>query len=130
MVNYCNQELHFWAWLNLCTIIIVFLLLLGGLVALLIKSGVTRYLEFKSVEGSYVYKNKKLYKVPADEKEALATSLMGIFEKRRFRNLLLFVNDFDPNDPKTFKGEAILSLHVRTYPFCFHLVKPNKAQCL
>ena len=43
------------------------------------------------IDGSYVYKAGKLYKVPADEKEALASSLMGIFEKRRFRNFLLFV---------------------------------------
>lgn len=41
---------------------------------MLIHSGVTRYLEFKSVEGSYVYKGGKVYKVPADEKEALTTS--------------------------------------------------------
>lgn len=29
---------------------------------------------------------------------------MGIFEKRRFRNFLQFVQDFDENDPKTWKG--------------------------
>ena len=40
---------------------------------LLIHTGVTRYLEFKSVDGSYVYKAGKIYKVPADEREALAT---------------------------------------------------------
>ena len=54
-------------------------------------SVIPRYLEFKVIDGSYVYKAGKLYKVPADEKEALASSLMGIFEKRRFRNFLLFV---------------------------------------
>lgn len=41
---------------------------------LLIHTGVTRYLEFKSIEGSYVYKGGKIFKVPADEMEALATS--------------------------------------------------------
>lgn len=41
---------------------------------LLIHTGVTRYLEFKSVEGSFVYKaGGKIHKVPADEKEALAS---------------------------------------------------------
>lgn len=44
-------------------------------VKLLIHTGVTRYLEFKSIEGSYVYKGGKIYKVPADEMEALATSI-------------------------------------------------------
>lgn len=45
---------------------------------LLVHTGVTRYLEFKSVEGSYVYKDKdkKIYKVPADEKEALASCMV------------------------------------------------------
>ena len=55
----------------------------GPMVKMLIHTGVTRYLEFKSIEGSYVYKGGKVYKVPADELEALATSLMGMFEKRR-----------------------------------------------
>lgn len=46
----------------------------GQLVKLLIHSGVTRYLEFKSVEGSYVYKKGgKIHKVPSTETEALAT---------------------------------------------------------
>lgn len=47
----------------------------GQLVKLLIHTGVTRYLEFKSIEGSYVYKGGKIYKVPADETEALTTSM-------------------------------------------------------
>ncbi|KAG1710402.1 Rab GDP dissociation inhibitor beta [Nymphon striatum] len=81
-----------------------FLMANGQLVQLLIHTGVTRYLEFKSVEGSYVYKGEKIYKVPCNEKEALASNLMGIFEKRRFRNFLLFVQDMDLNDPTTWKG--------------------------
>jgi Rab GDP dissociation inhibitor len=51
-----------------------FLMANGSLVKLLIHTGVTRYLEFKSIEGSFVYKGGKIYKVPADEMEALATS--------------------------------------------------------
>ena len=45
----------------------------GLLVKLLIHTGVTRYLEFKCIEGSYVYKGQKIHKVPADEREALAS---------------------------------------------------------
>lgn len=80
-----------------------FLMANGQLVKLLIHTGVTRYLEFKSVEGSYVYKGGKISKVPADEKEALASSLMGMFEKRRFRNFLIYVQEFNREDPKTWK---------------------------
>ena len=81
-----------------------FIMANGQLVKLLIHTGVTRYLEFKSVEGSYVMgKSGKISKVPADEREALTSDLMGLFEKRRFKNFLVFVQDFDEADPKTWK---------------------------
>lgn len=51
----------------------------GQLVKLLIHSGVTRYLEFKSVEGSYVFKKGgKIHKVPSNETEALTSSKLII----------------------------------------------------
>ena len=51
----------------------------GQLVKLLIHSGVTRYLEFKSVEGSYVFKKGgKIHKVPSNEQEALSTSKYSV----------------------------------------------------
>ncbi|EYB95064.1 hypothetical protein Y032_0164g3543 [Ancylostoma ceylanicum] len=81
-----------------------FLMANGSLVKLLIHTGVTRYLEFKSVEGSYVYKGGKVYKVPADEMEALATSLMGMFEKRRFKKFLCWVQAFDRVNKDTWQG--------------------------
>lgn len=75
----------------------------GLLVKLLVHTGVTRYLEFKSIEGSYVFKGNKVHKVPANEKEALASGLMGLFEKRRFKNFLSYVQDFDESSPGTWK---------------------------
>ncbi len=92
-----------------------FLMANGLLVKLLIHTGVTRYLEFKSVEGSYVFKEGKIHKVPADEREALASGLMGLFEKRRFRNFLLWVQEFDENDPRTFKDKDPNEPIVETY---------------
>lgn len=83
-----------------------FLMANGQLVKLLIHTGVTRYLEFKSVDGSYVYRKDKkddpLHKVPANETEALSSSLMGIFEKRRFKNFLQSCQEFDECDAKTW----------------------------
>jgi len=76
----------------------------GPMVKMLIHTGVTRYLEFKSIEGSYVYKGGKVYKVPADELEALATSLMGMFEKRRFKKFLVWVQQFDEDKKETWQG--------------------------
>ena len=53
----------------------IFCWTVGQLVKLLIHSGVTRYLEFKSVEGSYVWKRGgKIHKVPSNESEALSSS--------------------------------------------------------
>jgi Rab GDP dissociation inhibitor len=43
-----------------------------------------------------------VYKVPADETEALTTSLMGMFEKRRFKKFLVWVQNFDVNDRSTW----------------------------
>jgi len=81
-----------------------FLMAEGQLVKLLIHTGVTRYLEFKSIEGSYVMgKSGKISKVPADEKEALTSDLMGLFEKRRFKNFLVYVQEFDLENPSTWK---------------------------
>ncbi|ETN78584.1 hypothetical protein NECAME_10245 [Necator americanus] len=63
-----------------------------------------KFMEFKSVEGSYVYKGGKVYKVPADEMEALATSLMGMFEKRRFKKFLCWVQGFERANKDTWQG--------------------------
>jgi len=37
-------------------------------------------------------------------KSFVYTGLMGLFEKRRFRSFLQFVDEFDPEDVKTWKG--------------------------
>nr|XP_057924270.1 rab GDP dissociation inhibitor beta-like [Doryrhamphus excisus] len=81
-----------------------FLMAYGQLVRMLLITQVTRYLDFKVIEGSFVYKGGKIYKVPSTETEALASSLMGLFEKRRFKKFLVFITNFDENDPKTLEG--------------------------
>jgi Rab GDP dissociation inhibitor len=81
-----------------------FLMANGTLVKMLLHTDVTRYLEFKSIEGSYVHKDKSIAKVPATEKEALSSSLMGLFEKKRFKDFLTFVTEYDIKNPKTHEG--------------------------
>jgi Rab GDP dissociation inhibitor len=56
----------------------------GNLTKMLLHTKVTRYLEFKSIAGSYVLQGGKIHKVPANPTEALSSALMGLFEKRRF----------------------------------------------
>lgn len=67
----------------------------GKLVKMLLHTKVTRYLDFKSLDASYVYRNGKVYKVPATTSEAVSSSLLGLFEKRRFRNFLMYVAKYD-----------------------------------
>jgi hypothetical protein len=63
---------------------------------------VRRYIDFKAVESSYVYKHSnKIWKVPATPKEALTSSLMGMFQKNRFKNFLKAVHAWDPTKPVT-----------------------------
>lgn len=73
----------------------------GNLVNILLKTKVTTYLDFKAVEGCYVYREKKIHKVPASDTEALSSGLMGFFEKRRCRKFFMFVADYDLANPKT-----------------------------
>jgi Rab GDP dissociation inhibitor len=79
-----------------------FLMATGKLVKILRLTGVTRYnMEFMLVEGSYVYRKGKVYKVPATAMEVATSSLLGVFEKGYAKKLLTYVHNYDINDPKT-----------------------------
>ncbi|XP_070814527.1 rab GDP dissociation inhibitor beta [Chaetodon trifascialis] len=80
-----------------------FFLANNELVNILVHTEVTRYLDFKVIEGSYVYKAGKVHKVPGTEEDAHASDLMGMFDKRRFRKLLLFALNFDVRNPRTYQ---------------------------
>lgn len=45
-----------------------------------------------------------MYKVPANDVEALKSPLMGLFEKRRARKFFIFVQNYDEEDAKTHEG--------------------------
>jgi len=77
-----------------------FIMSTGKMVEILVKTDVTRYLEFKAVDGSFVVASDKVYKVPSTSAEALKSPLMGLFEKRRCGKFLEFVGDCDDKDPK------------------------------
>lgn len=78
---------------------------------ILLQTKVTAYLEFQSVTGSFVYIKNKVHKVPATPAEALSSGLMGMFQKRRFKSFVQWVNDYEESDPKTHSG---LNLRVDT----------------
>jgi len=79
-----------------------FIMANGNLVKMLLGSKVTRYLDFKCVEGSFVLKDNKLYEVPVTPAAALKSGLMGMFQKRRYKNFLTWAMDVDAEDEKTW----------------------------
>lgn len=81
-----------------------FLMANGELTNILVHTDVTKYIEFKQIGGSYVYRSGRISKVPSNEVEALKSSLMGIFEKRRMKRFLEFVANYDENDASTHQG--------------------------
>jgi len=42
--------------------------------------------------------------VPATESEALTTKMLGLFEKKRFRDFLVFISKYDVDNTKTWEG--------------------------
>ncbi|KFY07607.1 hypothetical protein V492_06988 [Pseudogymnoascus sp. VKM F-4246] len=80
----------------------------GELTNILVSTDVTRYLEFKQIAGSYVQQSAgskaTVAKVPSDAKEALTSSLMGIFEKRRMKSFIEWVGTFNEGDSASHKG--------------------------
>ena len=86
----------------------------GSLVKLLLKTNVSQYLEWKAVDGTFVYQYDKggmlskakgvIHKVPATATEAVKSDLMGLFEKNRCKKFFQFIQDYEKSDPKTQSG--------------------------
>lgn len=99
-----------------------FIMACGNMTKLLLHTKVTRYLEFKSVLGSYVYHHGKILKVPATPEEALRSPLMGLFEKRRFRKFLIYIDQYDEKKPETHEGRDLTVMTMRELYTDFGLV--------
>jgi Rab GDP dissociation inhibitor len=90
-----------------------FIMAAGDLVKILLKTKVSRYLEWKSCEGSYVYlhtegglfsKERHIHKVPATAQDGMMSGLMGLMEKPRFINFVQSVMAWDESNPETLQG--------------------------
>ncbi|KAG2219698.1 hypothetical protein INT45_001870 [Circinella minor] len=81
-----------------------FMMANGEIVRFLTHTDVTRYLEFKQIAGSFVYRDGKISKVPATETEAVASPLMGMVEKRRLQKFLEFIQNWNDEDESTHDG--------------------------
>ncbi|CAE6434544.1 unnamed protein product [Rhizoctonia solani] len=81
-----------------------FIIASGELTHMLVHTDVTRYLEFKQIAGSFVYRDGKISKVPSTELEAVKSPLMGLFEKRRAKKFFEFIQNWKEEDPATHSG--------------------------
>ncbi|KAK7694774.1 Rab GDP dissociation inhibitor alpha [Cerrena zonata] len=81
-----------------------FIIASGELTKILVHTDVTRYLEFKQIAGSYVYRDGRISKVPSTEMEAVKSPLMGLFEKRRAKKFFEFLQGWKDEDPATHQG--------------------------
>lgn len=77
----------------------------GLLVKILLHTRTTHYLDFAKVGGSYVMAKGYVNKVPATAAEAMASNLMGMFEKRRMKKLLDYAFNYNPDDAATHGGK-------------------------
>lgn len=77
---------------------------------MLVHTDVTRYLEFKQIAGSFVYRDGKISKVPSTEMEAVSSPLMGLFEKRRAKKFFEFIQNRKEEDPATHQGRPRVSV--------------------
>jgi Rab GDP dissociation inhibitor len=93
-------------------------------VKLLLHTQVTRYLDFKPIVGSYVYHNGKVHKVPATDSEAVKSSLMGLFEKRRCQKFLAYVQAYEEEDQSTWAKKDLKTMKMRDLYKAFDL-DPN-----
>ncbi|KAE9408239.1 rab GTPase activator [Gymnopus androsaceus JB14] len=81
-----------------------FIIASGELTQILVHTDVTRYLEFKQIAGSFVYRDGRISKVPSTEMEAVKSPLMGLFEKRRAKKFFEFLQNWKDEDPATHQG--------------------------
>jgi len=79
-----------------------FIMANGNLVKMLLGTTVTKYIEFQSVGGSFVYKEGKMQEVPTNPKGVAKSSLLGMFQKKRFKSFLEWVLIVDRANPKTW----------------------------
>lgn len=84
-----------------------FVMSAGVFVRILAYTNVTKYLDFLLVDGSYVYREGKIHKVPVTTSEALSSKLMGLGEKRRAAKFFQYVQEYDESQPETAKGHDL-----------------------
>ena len=68
-----------------------------------------QYIDFCAVDTSFVYTSGKVYKVPVTPAEAMATSLVGFFQKRNLRNFATYISEYVPQEAGPKDATATLA---------------------
>jgi Rab GDP dissociation inhibitor len=99
-----------------------FIMANGKLVKMLLHTKVTRYLEWKCIDASFVLQAQKggmfssaknvVCKVPATDSEALKSPLMGLFEKKRLRNFYIWLEKLVETDKTTWGDVDIVNQNM------------------
>ena len=94
----------------------------GKLVKMLLHTKVTRYLEWKCVDASYVAQFQKgglfssskmaVCKVPTNQSEVLASNLMSLWEKKNMHGFLKFLMNVT-DDPKTWNKYDLTTMSMK-----------------
>ena len=100
-----------------------FIMANGLLVKMLLHTKVTRYLEWKTIDCSYVMQHtgkgfftsggNKIHKVPTNENEAIKSNLMGLFQKKKCRNFYMYLDRVNIEDPNTWDGHDLNNMKMK-----------------
>eukprot|EP01114_Cavostelium_apophysatum_P013011 TRINITY_DN3063_c0_g1_i1.p1 TRINITY_DN3063_c0_g1~~TRINITY_DN3063_c0_g1_i1.p1 ORF type:complete len:594 (+),score=126.98 TRINITY_DN3063_c0_g1_i1:76-1782(+) len=73
----------------------------GPEVELLVSSGVARYLEFKPIEGVYLYSEGDLQQVPCSKGDVFKNKFISLMEKRQLSKFITFIrNEIEGPNPE------------------------------
>jgi len=103
-----------------------FIMACGKLVKILLHTKVTRYLEFKNIEGSYVGRFSKggffggkeglvVSKVPATAMEAASTDIVGMFAKGALKKMLQYMAKYEAADASTHAGLDLSTMPMQAF---------------
>mmetsp|Transcript_492 Transcript_492/g.881 ORF Transcript_492/g.881 Transcript_492/m.881 type:complete len:503 (+) Transcript_492:132-1640(+) len=84
-----------------------FIMAIGNMVRMLLYCDVTKYLDFKLVDGSFVFSGSRPHKVPVTPTEAMTSGLMSLLEKNRCRQFFSWAAGYDLQDSSTWQKRDI-----------------------
>ena len=97
-----------------------FLMANGKIVKMLVQTGVTRYMEFNGIAGSYVvaqsmFSGASVYRVPVTPAEALKSTLVGMVQKRSLVSFATWLDKYRASERAADAGDAADALSADAF---------------